>query len=88
VLGRKGVAARSIIEKRGCWLASAIPNVVCIYGRGPCGRQVGLWMELLRGTTLKRALQDRGRSTARGRRDCSTYPRARGRHRAGSSIAT
>ena len=61
VLARKGVAARLIIEEARLLARVRHPNVVCIYGADDVDGQVGLWMELVRGTTLKQALQHRGR---------------------------
>ncbi len=61
VLARKGVAARLIIEEARLLARVRHHNVVCIYGADDVDGQVGLWMELLRGTTLKQAVKDRGR---------------------------
>jgi eukaryotic-like serine/threonine-protein kinase len=61
VLSRKGFSKRAVIDEARLLARVRHPNVVCIYGADDVGGQVGLWMELVRGITLKQALQDRGR---------------------------
>ncbi len=41
------------------------PNVVTVYGAAQCDGRVGLWMELVRGTTLEETLQRHGTFGAR-----------------------
>ena len=65
VLGREAHTGRAIIDEARLLARVRHPNVVSIYGADYVDGQVGLWMELLRGVTLKQAVQDRGNYGAR-----------------------
>jgi TolB-like protein/Tfp pilus assembly protein PilF len=65
LLGREAYTGKSIIDEARLLARVRHPNVVSIYGADDVGGQVGLWMELLRGVTLKQAVQQRGTYSAR-----------------------
>ena len=65
VLGREAHTGRVVIDEARLLARVRHPNVVSIYGADDVDGQVGLWMELLRGVTLKQAVQHRGNYSAR-----------------------
>ena len=65
VLGREAHTGKAIIDEARLLARVRHPNVVSIYGADDVDGQVGLWMELLRGVTLKQAVQHRGNYGAR-----------------------
>jgi TolB-like protein/tetratricopeptide (TPR) repeat protein len=57
--------ASAMIEEGRLLARVRHPNVVTIYGADRFDGRVGLWMELIRGKTLKQSLQERGALGAR-----------------------
>ena len=65
VLTRDSSVGASVIEEARLLARVRHPNIVSIYGADRRNGQVGLWMELVRGRTLKQVLLERGAFGAR-----------------------
>jgi TolB-like protein/Flp pilus assembly protein TadD len=65
VLTRDSSVGASVIEEARLLARVRHPNIVSIYGADRWNGQVGLWMELVRGRTLKQVLKERGAFGAR-----------------------
>jgi serine/threonine-protein kinase len=65
VLTRDSSVGASVIEEAHLLARVRHPNIVSIYGADRRDGQVGLWMELVRGRTLKQVLLERGAFGAR-----------------------
>lgn len=55
-----GAADPSMFEEGRLLARIRHPNVVTVYGADRIGREVGVWMEFVRGRTLEQELQERG----------------------------
>jgi len=65
VLKREVDTSRGYIDEARLLARVRHPNIVSIYGADRSNGQVGLWMELVRGRTLKQALKEQGKFGAR-----------------------
>lgn len=65
VVTRDNGIEASVIEEARLLARVRHHNIVSIYGADRCNGQVGLWMELVRGRTLKQVLKEQGTLGAR-----------------------
>lgn len=65
VLTRETSAGAAVIQEARLLARVRHPNIVSIYGADRWNGQIGLWMELVRGRTLKQLVQQRGAFGAR-----------------------
>ena len=91
VLERDSSVGASVIEEARLLARVRHHNIVSIYGADRRNGQVGLWMELVRGRTLKQVPQERGAFGAREAALIGPRPHVRALaavHAAGSCTAT